>query len=181
MTDTIFRLLQQGSFHSQSYSCHSVRIEAATTAAAEGFPAWLIKSLGRWSSEAYLTYVRCPQEVVERCPSIFWQEPMSLTSKISVCNVLSQRDLCYDATCVCGVVTTRCVLKHDINGISKVIKYFLQIPPSYVFLFLFIVYCTCLWSMKFCSQCCNVIEPGVVEGWYMVNMSYCVVLFSRDV
>ena len=71
VTDTICRLLWQAGFHLQSYSSHSFRIGAATTAAVEGFPAWLIKSLGRWSSEAYLTYVHCAQEVVEQYPSIF--------------------------------------------------------------------------------------------------------------
>jgi len=52
-----------------AYSSHSFMIGAATTAAAEGFPAWLIKSLGRWSSDAYLTYIRYLQEVIQNYPS----------------------------------------------------------------------------------------------------------------
>ena len=36
------------------YASHSFRIGAATTAAAAG-----LKSLGRWSSNAYLSYIHC--------------------------------------------------------------------------------------------------------------------------
>ena len=41
-------------------SSHSLRIGAATTAAAAGLPRWLIQQLGRWSSDCFRTYIQLP-------------------------------------------------------------------------------------------------------------------------
>lgn len=46
------------------FSGHSFRIGAATTAAQRGVPDHLIKTMGRWSSDAYLLYVRTPVETI---------------------------------------------------------------------------------------------------------------------
>ena len=42
------------------YSSHSFRIGAATTASAADVPAWLIKVLGRWSSNCFERYIHTP-------------------------------------------------------------------------------------------------------------------------
>ena len=47
LTDVLRCLLQQAGYQQYLYSSHSFRIGAATTAAAAGLTAWLIKSLGR--------------------------------------------------------------------------------------------------------------------------------------
>ena len=40
-------------YSQKHYTSHSYRIDVAITVAATGLLAWLIKTLGRWSSEAY--------------------------------------------------------------------------------------------------------------------------------
>ena len=54
VTNTLRQLLRIDHPH---YSSHSFRIGPATTAAAARLPAWSIKNLSRWSSNAYLTYI----------------------------------------------------------------------------------------------------------------------------
>ena len=70
LTDVLRHLLQQAGYQQRLYSSHSFRIGAVTTAAAAGLPAWLIKSLGRWSSDAYQTYIQCPPETLCLIPSL---------------------------------------------------------------------------------------------------------------
>lgn len=69
LTEIIRYLLIQAGMCPSNYASHSFRIGAATTAAAAGLPTWLIKTLGRWSSDAYLTYVHCPNNVIASVPT----------------------------------------------------------------------------------------------------------------
>ena len=46
-------------------SSHSLRIGAASTAAAAGCPRWLIQALGRWSSDCFREYIRIPKATIK--------------------------------------------------------------------------------------------------------------------
>ena len=47
-------------------SSHSLRIGAASTAAAAGCPKWLIQALGRWSSDCFREYIRIPKATIKQ-------------------------------------------------------------------------------------------------------------------
>jgi len=81
VTKTLRVLLHQAGVNELQYTSYSFCIGAATIAAAAGLPAWFIKQLGRWSSNAYLTYIH--------------QQP-SLTSQ--VCELLSHTDASREST-----------------------------------------------------------------------------------
>jgi hypothetical protein len=56
--------LQSAGLVNTLYSGHSFRIGAATSAASAGVPAHLIQAMGRWSLDAYLTYIRAPPQLL---------------------------------------------------------------------------------------------------------------------
>ena len=62
-------LLELCGLQPNNYNTHSFRIGAATTAAAAGLPAWLIKILGRWRSDSYERYIHLPQATILQVPT----------------------------------------------------------------------------------------------------------------
>jgi len=64
LTSETRQLLSFSGFNPSLYAGHSYRIGAATTAASVGLPPWLIKTLGRWSSDCYERYIRCPNSLL---------------------------------------------------------------------------------------------------------------------
>ena len=71
VTATLRQLLRNTNIMPSSYASHSFRIGAATTAVAAGLPPTLIKTLGRWWSNAYKTYVQYPPSSIGAVSSIF--------------------------------------------------------------------------------------------------------------
>lgn len=61
LVEEIRQALNKAGIDSRAYCGHSLRIGAATTAAANGMEDALIKTLGRWRSLAYPEYVRIPR------------------------------------------------------------------------------------------------------------------------
>ncbi|XP_070550288.1 uncharacterized protein [Ptychodera flava] len=53
-------LSRAGIDNAHHFATHSFRSGAATTAADANLPAWLIKTLGRWRSDAYQVYISTP-------------------------------------------------------------------------------------------------------------------------
>ena len=73
LTRALRNLLQLAGYKQNHYASHSFGSGAATTAAVAGLPAWLIKAMGRWSSDAYHTYIHCPTSILQSNPRLLSQ------------------------------------------------------------------------------------------------------------
>lgn len=61
-TDTTTRQLTKLGFSTSAIKSHSFRIGGASLLARNGTPAYMIQLLGRWTSDAYMAYIRhCPE------------------------------------------------------------------------------------------------------------------------
>lgn len=68
LTSETRQLLSKSGFNLSQYTGQSFRIGVATTAASVGLSPWLIKTLGRWQSDCYERYVRCPPPLIFDVP-----------------------------------------------------------------------------------------------------------------
>lgn len=66
----IVKSLLPQSCNPRLYSSHSFRIGAATCAADKNTPVWLIKALGRWSSDCYQDYIRVNPGLLDKIPNL---------------------------------------------------------------------------------------------------------------
>ena len=87
-------------YNQQHYASNNFRTGATTTIAAAGLPAWLIKILGRWSSEAYQSYIHPSPMVLQSVLSLIartntsqqtpWDPDATNTPVLSANTVLQQ-------------------------------------------------------------------------------------------
>jgi len=69
----VCQLLLEAGVDYTDYASHSFRIGAATTAAAAGILSDLIRTLGRWHSNAYQWYIQYPTAQLAAVPSLLSQ------------------------------------------------------------------------------------------------------------
>ena len=83
VTAILHVLLPRLDIPTERYTSHSFWIGAATTAAEDGLPPWLIQTLRKWSSDCFTLYICTPPSVLQRVPNLqasvstpFWTEEL---------------------------------------------------------------------------------------------------------
>ena len=84
LTNTIRHLLLKTKYIHHQCSSYSFRSGAATTAAGAGIPDWLIKILGRWSSNAYQVYIHSSPAMIQSVPALLAHANISNTGKAAM-------------------------------------------------------------------------------------------------
>ncbi len=77
-TKEIRSLLSKSGQEPNDYASHSFRIGAATAAANANLPEWLIKMMGRWTSDCYQRYIKKPTTAVGQVSTSLINEPERL-------------------------------------------------------------------------------------------------------
>ena len=89
LTRELRYLLSRLGLNSSNYAGRSFCIGAATSTAASGLPLWLIKTLGRWISDCFETYISTPI-------SVFCQATQKLGSTCTLTpSVTAQQNRCH--------------------------------------------------------------------------------------
>lgn len=78
----INKILHATTHGAANISSHSLRIGAASTAAAMGCPKWLIQGMGRWTSDCFRRYIRISDDTIR-----------STSKSLAICNVPVPNDL----------------------------------------------------------------------------------------
>ena len=73
-------ILSRIGFDNTLYSGHSFRIGAASSGCAARLEDHLIKTLGRWSSDCYRTYIHTPKQVIRSAQMALLTELQSALS-----------------------------------------------------------------------------------------------------
>ena len=103
------------------FSSHSFRIGAATVAARNGIPDHQIQALGRWTSSAYLLYIRTPAELLSQLSkqlsllAAHWRFTSGPSGSVFACSILCSKFSERDRAACCllgfGLVTVSAALE----------------------------------------------------------------------
>lgn len=75
-TKEIRNLLAKSGQEPADYASHIFRIGAATAAANANLPEWLIKTMGRWTSDCYQRYIKKPMKALRQVSTSLISDPV---------------------------------------------------------------------------------------------------------